>query len=77
VVVDELYAFLFLNPYHAIAQFTAQPVDQGVINAAGDGLGRGERPGYLVASLPKWLCAFLRAWMLVGLAAILTYLVLR
>ena len=76
--VDELYAFLFLNPYHAIAQFTAQPVDQGVINAAGDGLGRGAKG--LGTWLRRFQNGFVRSyalWMLVGLAAILTYLVLR
>jgi len=76
--VDELYTFLFLNPYNAIAQFTAYPLDQTVINGAGDGLGAG------AAGLGTWLRRFQNGhvrsyalWMLVGLAAILTYLVLR
>ena len=76
--VDELYTFLFLNPYKAIAQFTAQPLDQGIINRAGDGLGSG------ASALGTWLHrlqnGFVRSyalWMLVGLAAILTFLVLR
>jgi len=76
--VDEIYTFLFLNPYQALAQFTAQPVDQGIINAAGDGLGTGAK------SLGTWLRRFQNGfvrsyalWMLAALAVILTFLVLR
>ena len=76
--VDEAYGFLFLNPFKAIAQFTAQPLDQGVINAAGDGLAEGAQG--LGTWLRKLQNGFVRSyalWMLVGLAAILTFLVLR
>jgi len=76
--VDELYTFLFLNPYKAIAQFTAQPLDQGVINRAGDGLGSGANAlGTWLRRLQNGFVRSYALWMLVGLAAILTFLVLR
>jgi NADH-quinone oxidoreductase subunit L len=76
--VDELYAFLFLNPYKAIAQFTAEPLDQGVINRAGDSLGGGaNRLGTWLRRLQNGFVRSYALWMLIGLAAILTFLVLR
>jgi NADH-quinone oxidoreductase subunit L len=76
--VDELYSFLFLNPYNAVAQFMAKPVDEGVINAAGDGLGKGaEGLGTWISRFQNGFVRSYALWMLVGLAAILTYLVLR
>jgi NADH-quinone oxidoreductase subunit L len=76
--VDELYGFLILTPYKAIAQFFSQPVDQGLIDGAGNGLAAGTN------TLGIWLRRFQNGyvrsyelWMLVGLVAIMTYLVLR
>jgi NADH-quinone oxidoreductase subunit L len=76
--VDEFYAFLILNPFKEHAEFTAQKVDQGIINRAGDGLGTGAN------ALGTWLRRFQNGhvrsyalWMLVGLTVILTFLVLR
>jgi NADH-quinone oxidoreductase subunit L len=76
--VDELYGFLILTPYKAIAQFLAKPVDLGVIDSAGNGLAAGTN------NLATWLRRFQNGyvrsyalWMLVGLVAIMTYLVLR
>jgi NADH-quinone oxidoreductase subunit L len=76
--VDEFYGLVVLTPYKAIAQFFAKPVDLGVIDGAGKGLAVG------TSALGTWLRRFqngyLRSyamWMLVGLVAILTYLVLR
>ena len=76
--VDEFYAFLILNPFKEHAEFTAQKVDQGIINRAGDGLGTGAN------ALGTWLRRFQNGhvrsyalWMLVGLTVILTFFVLR
>jgi NADH-quinone oxidoreductase subunit L len=76
--VDELYGLLIVAPYKGFAQFLSQPVDLGVIDAAGNGLGSGAQ------SLGTWLRRFQNGyvrsyalWMLVGLVAIMTYLVLR
>lgn len=76
--VDEAYAFLFLNPFKAHAEFTAQKVDQSVINAAGDGLGIGASAfGTWLRRLQNGFVRSYALWMLIGLAAILTFLVLR
>ena len=76
--VDELYGFVFLTPYKTIAQFLSGPVDQGLIDRAGNGLGTG------VNKLGTWLRRFQNGfvrsyalWMLIGLVAIMTYFVLR
>lgn len=76
--VDEIYQALILNPYKAFAQFMADPVDLGVIDRIGGGLASGTRA--LAEGLRKLENGYIRSyalWMLVGLAAILTYLFLR
>jgi len=76
--VDELYSFLFLRPFAALAEFTAQTLDQHGINAAGDGLGRGTRSlGERLRTLQNGFVRSYALWMLVGLAVILTFLVLK
>jgi hypothetical protein len=56
----------------------AKPVDEGVINAAGDGLGKGaEGLGTWISRFQNGFVRSYALWMLVWLAAILTYLVLR
>jgi NADH-quinone oxidoreductase subunit L len=76
--VDEAYAFLFLNPFKAHAEFTADKVDQGGINRAGDGLGEGAVSlGKLLRSLQNGFTRSYALWMLLGLVAILTFMVLR
>ena len=76
--VDEFYGLVILTPYRAIAQFFAGPVDLGVIDGAGNGLAKGTN------SLGAWLRRFQNGyvrsyalWMLIGLVAVMTYLVLR
>ncbi len=76
--VDELYNTVILTPYKAFAQFLAKPVDLNVIDAAGNRLGTG------TISFGNWLRRFQNGyvrsyalWMLIGLVAIMTYLVLR
>jgi NADH-quinone oxidoreductase subunit L len=76
--VDEFYGLVILTPYKAIARFFAKPVDLGVIDGAGNSLAAATK------SLGTWLRRFQNGyvrsyalWMLIGLVAILTYLVLR
>lgn len=76
--VDEFYRAVLLRPANWMAEKLANPVDLGVINAAGDGLAR------LVSGLAAWLRrfqnGFVRSYALVvllGVVVILTYLVLR
>ena len=38
--LDELYQAVIIRPFNSLAQFLAQPVDMGVIDAAGNSLGR-------------------------------------
>ena len=69
---------LILNPYHAFAEFMADPVDLGVIDRIGGGLAAGTRAA--AEGLRKLQNGYIRSyalWMLFGLAAIMTYLFLR
>ncbi|MCL4562471.1 MAG: NADH-quinone oxidoreductase subunit L [Chloroflexi bacterium] len=76
--VDEFYGKLVIGPYHALAGLLAQPVDQGVIDAAGNGLGT------LTQGLSAWLrrvqTGFVRSYALAVLAGgvvILAYIIFR
>ena len=76
--VDEFYTAVVLNPYKAFAQFMAEPVDLGVIDRIGGGLAAGTR--VLAEGLRKAENGYIRTyglWMLLGLAAIMTWLFLR
>jgi NADH-quinone oxidoreductase subunit L len=76
--VDELYAAMILNPYKAFAQFMAEPVDLGVIDRIGGGLAAGTRA--MAEGLRKLENGYIRSYgllMLLGLAAILTWLFLH
>jgi NADH-quinone oxidoreductase subunit L len=76
--VDELYAAVILNPYKAFAQFMAEPVDLGVIDRIGGGLAAGTR--VMAEGLRKLENGYIRSYgllMLLGLAAILTWLFLH
>ncbi len=76
--VDELYAAVILNPYKAFAQFMAEPVDLGVIDRIGGGLAAGTRA--MAEGLRKLENGYIRSYgllMLLGLAAILTWLFLQ
>ena len=76
--VDEIYEILILNPYKAFSQFMAEPVDLGVIDRIGGGLAAGTRAA--AEGIRKLQNGYIRSyglWMLIGLAAILTYLFLR
>lgn len=76
--VDELYGVIFVQPYHRLANFLANPVDLGVVDGIGNGIG-----GVMVAlsqSLRRLQNGFVRTYtlmVLVGVVAILTFLVLR
>jgi NADH-quinone oxidoreductase subunit L len=76
--VDELYNTIILAPYKAFANFLSGTVDLGVIDRAGTGLSAG------ATGLGTWLRRFQNGfvrsyalWMLIGLVAIMTFLVLR
>ena len=76
--VDELYATVILNPYKAFAQFMAEPVDLGLIDRIGGGLAAGTRA--LAEGIRKLENGYIRTYgllMLLGLAAIMTWLFLR
>jgi len=73
--VDEFYQALILNPYKAFSEFVANPVDLGVIDRIGGGLAAGARSA--AEGLSKLQNGYVRSyalWMLVGLAAIMTFL---
>ncbi len=77
-LVDEFYRAVLLRPLDWMAEKLANPVDLGVINAAGDALASG------VGKFSQWLRTFqngfVRSYALVvllGVVVILTYLVLR
>jgi len=77
-LVDELYETVILNPYKAFAGFMAEPVDLGLIDRIGGGLAAGTRA--LAEGLRSAETGYIRSyglWMLLGLAAILTWLILR
>lgn len=77
-LVDEIYETLILNPYKAFAGFMAEPVDLGLIDRIGGGLAAGTR--VLAEGLRGAETGFIRSYgllMLLGLAAILTWLILR
>lgn len=76
--VDEFYQALILNPYKAFSEFMANPVDLGVIDRIGGGLAAGARSAS--EGLSKIQNGFVRSyalWMLIGLVAIITYLILK
>ncbi len=76
--VDELYTAVILNPYKAFAQFMAEPVDLGVIDRINGGLAAGTRA--LADGLRKVENGYIRTYgllMLLGLAAIMTWLFLQ
>ncbi|MPN15939.1 hypothetical protein SDC9_163275 [bioreactor metagenome] len=76
--VDELYTAVVLNPLKAVAGFFSSTIDLKGIDAAGSGLAKG------TTSLGNWLRRFQNGfartyalWMLLGLVAMLTFLVLK
>jgi NADH-quinone oxidoreductase subunit L len=76
--VDEFYQALILNPYKAFSEFVANPVDLGVIDRIGGGLAAGTRA--VAEGLSRLQNGYIRSyavWMLLGLVAILTYLILK
>lgn len=76
--VDEAYQSVILKPYKALSDLMANPVDLGVINRAGDGLAELTRSA--AKGLGKLQNGYIRSyglWMLLGVAAIMTYLILR
>ncbi len=76
--VDELYQAVILRPYAALAKFFAQPVDQGVIDGFVNALGSGT--AWLAQSWRKIQNGYVRSYaltILVGVVAILLYLIIR
>jgi len=76
--VDELYSALILKPFTAFSQFLAGRVDLGGIDRLGNGLGEGTKAA--ANGLRKLENGFARSyafWMLLGLTAMMTYLIFR
>ncbi len=77
-LVDEFYTWFIIWPYKRLADFFAQPVDQGVIDGFVNGLG-----GLMTttaAALRKLQNGFARSYALsvvVGIVFILVYLLFR
>jgi NADH-quinone oxidoreductase subunit L len=76
--VDELYGFLLVRPYKAVADFFAGWVDQGVIDGFFNGLGSLSRGlAGLWSKLQNGYVRSYAAWVVLGVAVILVYLMLR
>jgi NADH-quinone oxidoreductase subunit L len=76
--IDELYGAIIVRPFHAMTQFLAQPVDMGVINAAGDGLGRAV--SWISGGMRRIQNGFVSSYALVfllGAIILMAYLILR
>jgi NADH-quinone oxidoreductase subunit L len=76
--VDELYQVIVVKPYLWLAQFLAQPVDQGVIDGLVNGVGH-----ILRSTAKSWRRiqnGYVRSYaltILLGVVLVVTYLVLR
>jgi NADH-quinone oxidoreductase subunit L len=76
--VDELYGVIIVRPFHALTGFLAQPVDLGVINAAGDGLGRAVV--WISGGLRRIQNGFVSSYalaFLLGVIILMSYLIFR
>ncbi len=76
--VDEFYQAVFVRGYHALAGFLANPIDMGIIDAVGNGLGSGTRAFSSV--LRKIQTGLVRSYalaILLGVVVLLAYVVLR
>jgi NADH-quinone oxidoreductase subunit L len=76
--VDELYGWLIVHPYQALAGFLAKPVDAGVIDGIAAGLANGTR--VLAGYLRRLQNGFVRAYalfVLAGVVVMLAYLITR
>ncbi len=76
--VDEFYEALILNPYKAFSEFMANPVDLGVVDRIGGGLAAGTRA--VAQGFSRLQNGYIRSyaiWMLFGLVAIITFLILK
>ena len=76
--VDELYRAVIIRPFEWLAGFMAQPIDQGGIDGAVNGIGR---LTYALAQIGRKLqTGFVRSYavlMVLGVVAMLAFLVLR
>ncbi len=76
--VDELYASLIVNPLQDMAREWAEPVDQGLIDGIAVGLGSLTKAiSRQFSRLENGYVRFYALSIVVGVAAIFTYLVLR
>lgn len=76
--VDEFYTWLILNPYKAVSRFLAEPVDQGIIDGIANGLGSVTAAvSGTLRKIQNGLVSNYTLIMLIGVAAIFTYLFLR
>jgi NADH-quinone oxidoreductase subunit L len=76
--VDELYHAVIVRPYQGLAQFSAGAVDQGVIDGTVNGMGLLVRRG--AHAWQRMQNGYIRSYamtIVLGVVAIITYLVLR
>ena len=76
--IDELYGVIIVRPFHAMTGFLAKPVDMGIINAAGDGLGRAV--AWLSGGLRRIQNGFVSSYalaFLLGAIILMAYLIFR
>ena len=76
--VDELYQAVIIKPYYWLADFFAQPVDQGLIDGAANGLGSLVRT--TAGAWRRVQSGYIRSYavtILIGVLIILAWLVLR
>jgi len=75
--VDELYAAVIIKPFTALSELFAGKVDLGGIDRVGNGLASGTKA--FAEGIRKLENGFVRSyafWMLLGLAAIMTFILL-
>ncbi len=76
--VDEIYDVLFLTPYKDISQVLAQPVDQGLVDGMVNGIGRLTAVfSRVFRTMQSGRVRVYALYMMIGVAAILGYLILR
>ena len=76
--VDELYEAVILNPFRGVANFLANPFDQGLIDGLINGMAGAVRSAS--TALSRFQNGYVRSYALTiffGVVAIITYLVLH
>jgi len=76
--VDEIYDVIFLTPYKDTSQLLAQPVDQGLVDGAVNGMGKLTSVfSRVFRAMQNGRVRVYALYMMIGVAAIMGYLILR